>query len=76
MSKEKFRIGLIFTPRTIISVGVLNGNDRQAYEFISQIQPLIDEFMDRVREAAVCKGGKLDKFVSQRERRKTSTQEV
>ena len=63
MSKEKFRIGLIFTPSTIVSVGVLNGNDRQAYEFIGQIQPLIDDFMDRVREAA-CKRGKLDKFVS------------
>jgi len=64
MSKEKFRIGLIFTPSTIVSVGVLNGNDRQAYEFIGQIQPLIDDFMDRVREATACKRGKLDKFVS------------
>ena len=76
MSKEKFRIGLIFTPSTIVSVGVLNGNDREAYEFIGQIQPLIDDFMDRVREATAYKRGKLDKFVSQGVRRKTSSSEV
>ncbi len=64
MSKETFRIGIIFTPSAIVSVGVLNGNDRQAYDFIGQIQPLIDEFMDRVREATAYKQGKLDGFVS------------
>ena len=75
MSKDKFRIGLIFTPSTIVSVGVLNGNDRQAYQFIVKIQPLIDDFMDSVREAAVCKRGKLDKIVSQGERRKRKSSE-
>ena len=64
MPKGNFRIGLIFTPNTIVSVGVLNGNDQQAYEFIGEIQPLIDDFMDRVRQATACKRGKLDKFVS------------
>ena len=76
MSKETFRIGIIFTPSAIVSVGVLNGNDRQAYQFIGKIQPLIDDFMDRVREAAVCKRGKLDKFVSQGGRQKTRSREV
>lgn len=75
MSKETFRIGIIFTPSAIVSVGVLNGNDRQAYQFIAKIQPLIDDFIDRVREAAVCKRGKLDKFVSQSERRKRKSSE-
>ncbi len=74
MSKENFRIGLIFTPSTIVSVGVLNSNNREAYEFIGRIQPLIDDFMERVR--GVSKQGKLDKFVSQGERRKTSSKEV
>jgi hypothetical protein len=50
MSKEKFRIGLIFTPDSVLSVGVLNGNDPQAYKFIGKIQPLIDDFMERVRD--------------------------
>ncbi len=72
MSKEKFRIGLIFTPSTIVSVGVLNGNDRQAYQFIGKIQPLIDDFMERVREAAVHKRGKL---VSPGRKQKTSSSE-
>ncbi len=76
MSKETFRIGIIFTPSAIVSVGVLNGNDRQAYDFIGQIQPLIDEFMDRVREVTVCKQGKVDKSISQGERRKTGSSEV
>ena len=64
MSKGNFRIGLIFTPNTILSVGVLNGNDQQAYEFIGEIQPLIDDFMNRVREVKPCNAGKLDKNVS------------
>ena len=71
MSKETFRIGLIFTPRVICSVSVLNSNDPQAYEFIGQIQPSIDEFMDRVREATAYKQGKLDRFVSSERKQKT-----
>lgn len=50
MPSKNFRIGLVFTPSSVISVGVLNSNQKEAYEFIGQIQPLIDEFMDRVRE--------------------------
>jgi hypothetical protein len=76
MATDKFRIGLVFTPNRIISVGVLNGNDREAYEFIGKIQPLIDDFMGRVRKAAAYKQGKLDKFVSESERRNTSSSEV
>ena len=56
MSKEKFRIGLIFTPDSLLSVGVLNGNDPQAYKFIGKIQPLIDDFMERVAEISLTPG--------------------
>jgi hypothetical protein len=64
MSKEKFRIGLIFTPDSLLSVGVLNGNDPQAYKFIGRIQPLIDEFMDRVKDQSRSESHKLDRIVS------------
>jgi hypothetical protein len=76
MSPKNFRIGLVFTPTSLVSVGVLNSNQKEAYAFMEKIQPLIDDFMDRIREAAVCKQGKLDKFVSSSERRKTSSSEV
>ncbi len=64
MSPKNFRIGLVFTPTSLVSVGVLNSNQKEAYTFMEKIQTLIDDFMDCVRDAAVCKGGKLDKFVS------------
>jgi hypothetical protein len=64
MSREKFRIGLIFTPDSLLSVGVLNGNDPQAYKFIGKIQPLIDEFMERVRDQSRTEPRKMDKNVS------------
>ena len=76
MSPKNFRIGLVFTPTSLLSVGVLNSNQKEAYTFMEKIQPLIDDFMERVREAAVGKRGKLDKFVSQSERRTTSSSEV
>ena len=76
MSSKNFRIGLVFTPTSLVSVGVLNSNQKEAYTFMEKIQPLIDDFMDRVREAAACKRSKLDKFVSQGVRRKTSSSEV
>ena len=76
MSAKNFRIGLVFTPTSLLSVGVLNSNQKEAYTFMEKIQPLIDDFMERVREAAVGKRGKLDKFVSPGERRKTSSSEV
>lgn len=64
MSKEKFRIGLIFTPESLLSVGVLNGNDPRAYEFIGRIQPLIDDFMERVQDQSRSRPRKVDKNVS------------
>lgn len=64
MSTNKFRIGLIFTPSTIVSVGVLNGNDREAYEFIGKIQPLIDDFMERVKDQSHTGPRKPDRIVS------------
>ena len=76
MSPKNFRIGLVFTPTSLLSVGVLNSNQKDAYAFMERIQPLIDDFMDRVREVAVYKRGKLDKFVSQGKGRKTSSSEV
>ncbi len=76
MSAKNFRIGLIFTPTSLVSVGVLNSNQKEAYTFMEKIQPLIDDFMDRVREAAVGKGGKLDKIVCQGGRQKTRSREV
>ncbi len=76
MSTKNFRIGLVFTPTSLVSAGVLNTNRKDAYAFMEQIQPLIEDFMDRVREVAVCKRDKPDKFVSQGKRRKTSSCEV
>jgi len=76
MSAKNFRIGLVFTPTSLVSVGVLNSNQKEAYTFMEKIQPLIDDFMDRVREAAVCKRGKLDKIVCQGGRQKTRSREV
>jgi len=64
MSTNKFRIGLIFTPSTIVSVGVLNGNGREAYEFIGKIQPLIDDFMERVKGQSYTGPRKPDRIVS------------
>ncbi len=76
MSAKNFRIGLVFTPTSLVSVGVLNSNQKEAYTFMEKIQPLIDDFMAHVREAAVCHRGKPDKFVSQVEGRKTSSSKV
>ena len=76
MSAKNFRIGLVFSPTSLVSVGVLNSNQKEAYAFMEKIQPLIDQFLDRVREAAVYKPVKLDKFVSPNVRRKTSSSEV
>jgi hypothetical protein len=64
MAFKNFRIGLVFTPSSVISVGVLNSNQKEAYRFMEKIQPLIDHFMDRVREETDRAGGKLDKNVS------------
>jgi hypothetical protein len=75
MSAKNFRIGLVFTPTSLVSVGVLNSNQKEAYTFMEKIQPLIDDFMNSVREAAVCKRGKLDKIVSKGERRKRKSSE-
>lgn len=73
MSAKNFRIGLVFTPTSLVSVGVLNSNQKEAYAFMEEIQPLIDAFMERVREAAVCNESKLDKFVSSNMKRNTIT---
>jgi len=64
MPSKNFRIGLVFTPSSVVSVGVLNSNQKEAYEFIGKIQPLIDDFMDRVREESHPPRRKLDKTVS------------
>jgi hypothetical protein len=50
MPSKSFRIGLVFTPSSVVSVGVLNSNQKEAYRFMEKIQPLIDDFMNRVRE--------------------------
>lgn len=52
MSSNNFRIGLVFTPTALLSVGLLNGNEKDAYAFMERIQPLVDEFMGRVRDLA------------------------
>ena len=70
MSSKNFRIGLVFTPSSIVSVGVLNSNQKEAYEFIGKIQPLIDDFMDRVRAESRSERLKLDKTVSSLEETK------
>jgi hypothetical protein len=67
MSKETFRIGLIFTSDSLLSVGVLNRNDPQAYKFIGKIQPLIEDFMERVRDQSHTGARKVDKLVSSTE---------
>ena len=56
-----------------MSAGVLNTNQKDAYAFMELIQPLIEDFMDSVREVGVCK---QDKFVFQDERRKKGSDEV
>lgn len=76
MSAKNFRIGLVFTPTSLVSVGVLNSNQKEAYTFMEKIQPLIDDFMDSVREATVCKRGKLVRLVSPGRKQKTSSREV
>ena len=50
MSTKNFRIGLVFTPTSLVSAGVLNTNQKDAYAFMEQIQPLIEDFMDRIRK--------------------------
>jgi hypothetical protein len=50
MPSKNFRIGLVFTPSSLVSVGVLNSNQKEAYRFMEKIQPIIDDFMDRVRK--------------------------
>jgi hypothetical protein len=62
--KSSFRIGLVFTPKSVVSVGVINGNSPEAYEFMRQIQPVIEDFIGRIRKEAK---GKLDKFVTSSE---------
>jgi hypothetical protein len=57
MSANNFRIGLVFTPTSLVSVGVLNSNQKEAYAFMEKIQPLINHFMEDVRRAAVREGG-------------------
>jgi len=65
MRTASFRIGLVFTPTGVESVGVLNGNQPDAYEFMRRIQPLIDDFMERVRaESQRTQRSKVDRFVS------------
>jgi len=65
MLHDRFRIGLVFTPMGIESVGVLNGNQPEAYEFMGKIRPLIDEFMERVRaESLGTQRSKVDRSVS------------
>ena len=76
MSTKNFRIGLIFTPTSLVSVGVLNSNQKEAYTFMEKIQPLIDDFMDRVRKEGGSERGNVDKFVSQGVRRRTSSNQV
>jgi hypothetical protein len=61
IGKNSFRIGLVFTPKSVVSVGVLNGNHPEAYEFMRQIQPLIEGFIGEVRKEG---NRKLDKSVS------------
>lgn len=62
--KSSFRIGVVFTPKSLVSVGVLNDNSPEAYDFMRQIQPLINEFMGQIRREA---NRKVDKFVSSTE---------
>ena len=57
MSTKNFRIGLVFTPTSLVSAGVLNTNQKDAYEFMELIQPLIEDFMDRVRESVGLQAG-------------------
>jgi len=64
MPSKNFRIGLVFTPSSLVSVGVLNGNQQEAYEFMGKIRPLIDDFMDRVQAEALQRKARVDKNVS------------
>jgi hypothetical protein len=64
MPSKNFRIGLVFTPSSVISVGVLNSNQKEAYRFMEKIQPIIDDFMERVRDQSHTGPRKLDKIVS------------
>lgn len=65
MPSDEFRIGLVFSPTRTVSIGVIAGNYKKAYDFMGKIQPLIDDFMKRVRAEAVGKraSDRVDKNV-------------
>jgi len=47
--RDTFRIAVVFSPTRLVNIGVVAGDYGKACDYILEIQPLIDDFLAKVR---------------------------